>query len=80
MGDLNEWFIYGRPARWLYRHFGHPRGSATFPARFPLFSLDRIFVSPPGLLLSVEVVRSPLAQVASDHLPLLARLRLGAAC
>src|SRR4029079_146454 len=23
MGDLNEWFLWGRSLRWLRRHFGH---------------------------------------------------------
>lgn len=76
MGDLNEWFIFGRPARWLHRHFGHRGGPPTFPSRFPLFALDRIFTSPPDLLQSLAAVRSSPAREASDHLPLLAKLRM----
>ena len=75
LGDLNEWLLWGRPLSWLDRHFassGHPR---TYPARFPLFALDRIWVSPDTLLLSVKTHRSPLARMASDHLPLKAMLK-----
>lgn len=72
MGDLNEWFLWGRPLRWLHAHFAETPAPATFPARFPVFALDRIWVSPRGALQSVYVHASRLARVASDHLPLCA--------
>ncbi|BBK36965.1 endonuclease [Allostella sp. ATCC 35155] len=43
----------------------------TFPARLPVIRIDHIFVSPAVRVLRTEVVRSTLARVASDHLPLL---------
>ncbi len=43
----------------------------TFPARLPVIRIDHIFVSPSIRVLRTEVVRGPLARVASDHLPLL---------
>lgn len=46
----------------------------TFPARLPLLRLDHIFLSGRLRCLDVEVLRTPLARIASDHLPLLARL------
>lgn len=52
------------------------RGGASFPSRFPLLRLDRVFV---GAGVSVErlaVVDGPLPRLASDHLPVLADLRL----
>lgn len=70
MGDLNEWFLLGRPARWLHRHFGHFPAPRTFPSFYPLFSLDRILVQPKEALLEVGVLKTPAALVASDHLPL----------
>lgn len=72
MGDLNEWFLWGRPVRWLHAHFAETPAPATFPTRFPLFALDRIWVSPRTALQSVYVHASRLARVASDHLPLCA--------
>jgi len=76
MGDLNEWLLWGRPLRWLRRHFGRTAAPSTFPGAWPLFALDRIWVEPPALLGEVRVHASPHARVASDHLPLRAVLRL----
>lgn len=72
LGDVNEWFLWGRPLRWLHAYFEHTPHTATFPSRMPVFALDRIWVSPRAHLISVASHRSPLARVASDHLPLLA--------
>jgi endonuclease/exonuclease/phosphatase family metal-dependent hydrolase len=74
LGDLNEWFLWGRPLRWLHRHFEATPAPATFPAGFPVFALDRIWVRPRHLLRQLFVHASPLARVASDHLPVVARL------
>lgn len=74
MGDLNEWFLWGRPLRWLHRHFEKTAAAATFPASAPVFALDRIWVEPRALLDRLWVHSSPLARVASDHLPLIARV------
>lgn len=74
LGDLNEWALWGRPLRWLRRHFAptpHPR---TYPARFPLLALDRIWARPRAALANVRTHDSPLARIASDHLPLKAEL------
>lgn len=76
LGDLNEWFLWGRPLRWLRRHFGRTPAPATFPARWPLFALDRIWVEPAGLLERIAVHRAAPAKEASDHLPLRATLAL----
>lgn len=76
VGDLNEWFLLGRPARWLHGYFGHCPAPRTFPAPFPLFSLDRILVRPIEALHEITVVKTPLSRVASDHLPLLARIEM----
>lgn len=77
MGDLNEWFLWGRPVRFLRRHFGPAPAPATWPARFPLFALDRVWVEPRQSLLGVTAVNNPLTRIASDHLPLVAELDLG---
>lgn len=70
LGDLNEWFTWGRPLRWLCAHFGRAPTPATFPARHPIFALDRIWVKPPSLRAELAVHSTPLARTASDHLPL----------
>jgi endonuclease/exonuclease/phosphatase family metal-dependent hydrolase len=76
MGDVNEWFLWGRPLRWLHADF-HPRPApATFPSRLPIFALDRIWVRPADLLRRISPHRSALSRIASDHLPLVAEIFL----
>ena len=41
----------------------------SFPSRFPLLSLDRIWVRPRRALRELGVHASPTARSASDHLP-----------
>ncbi len=74
MGDLNEWFPLGRANRRLHARFGRSRAVATFPARFPLFALDRIHVRPDTVSVDTRVLDGPVARRASDHLPLIADL------
>ncbi|MEO8212288.1 MAG: endonuclease/exonuclease/phosphatase family protein [Myxococcales bacterium] len=76
LGDINEWWLWGRPLRWLHRRFGFSPAVRTFPARLPLLALDRIWVHPHQSLTTVTRVNTPGARRASDHLPLLATLRL----
>ena len=57
---------------------GH-RPLATFSSTQPLVRLDHIFVSPHFERQQVTVVRSDLTRVASDHLPLMADLRIATA-
>jgi len=75
-GDINEWFAVGRPLRWLHARLGRTAGVATFPAAFPVFALDRIWVHPRAALARVTAHATPVARQASDHLPLLADIRL----
>jgi endonuclease/exonuclease/phosphatase family metal-dependent hydrolase len=48
-----------------------PRPKPTFPSRLPFVRIDHVFVSRSIRVQRVETVRTPLARVASDHLPLL---------
>ena len=76
LGDINEWLVTGRPLRWLHRRFGECRAQRTYPAWFPVFALDRIWVHPQDALLCFEVRRTPDARMASDHLPVRAELAI----
>jgi len=67
-GDFNEWRPGDQSLRPLHARFGRSR-VRTFPSRRPLFAFDRILVEPRDALVSFEVHDSPLARVASDHLP-----------
>lgn len=74
LGDINEWFVWGRSLRWLVSHFQAVPAPRTFPSRYPLFALDRIWIRPRHRLVHVEVHATPLARIASDHLPLIAHI------
>ncbi len=74
MGDFNEWFIWGRPLRWLRQRFGAIHSPATFPARWPFLQLDNVLVEPQECLVQKSVYRTDPARETSDHLPLLAEL------
>jgi endonuclease/exonuclease/phosphatase family metal-dependent hydrolase len=74
LGDFNEWFLIGRPLRWLHRRFGRSRYVRTFPSWAPLFALDRVCVHPPRALVHCGAHDTPLSRRASDHLPVVAEL------
>jgi endonuclease/exonuclease/phosphatase family metal-dependent hydrolase len=74
MGDINEWLTWGRPLRMLESHFEAVPAPVTFPSRYPVFALDRIWISPRHRLVHVNVHVTPLSRLASDHLPLIARI------
>ena len=76
LGDLNEWFLWGRPLRRLQRYFKHTPHVATFPSRAPFLALDRVWAHPRSILKRISVHATPLARVASDHLPLVATLEV----
>lgn len=50
---------------------GISRHKPTFPSHAPVLRLDHVFVSRSLTVLKVETIRTPLARIASDHLPLL---------
>ncbi|MFA9461353.1 endonuclease/exonuclease/phosphatase family protein [Thiohalorhabdus sp. Cl-TMA] len=72
LGDINEWFPWARSVRMLSRVFGRAPAPAGFPSAFPFLALDRIWAFPREGLEAVRPWRSPLARVASDHLPVTA--------
>ena len=76
MGDLNEWFLWGRPLRHLHRYFAATEAVPTFPSRFPLLALDRLWTHPGSILKSLAAHKSERSRMASDHLPLVATLEL----
>jgi endonuclease/exonuclease/phosphatase family metal-dependent hydrolase len=75
LGDFNEWFLAGRPLRWLHARFGASPSLATFPSRLPFLALDRIWVHPRNSLQEVRRHAEAETRIASDHLPLVATLK-----
>jgi endonuclease/exonuclease/phosphatase family metal-dependent hydrolase len=74
MGDLNEWRGRRGCLRTFDRRLGPGAAPRTFPSWMPVLPLDRIYTAGPAVLRDVLVYRSPLARLASDHLPLVADL------
>jgi endonuclease/exonuclease/phosphatase family metal-dependent hydrolase len=77
MGDLNEWRGRSGAIRLLDRRLGPSAAARTFPSWLPVLALDRIYAEEPAVLRDVYVYRSPLARLASDHLPLVGSLYWG---
>jgi endonuclease/exonuclease/phosphatase family metal-dependent hydrolase len=75
LGDINEWFVYGRPLRWLHARFGRMPHVRSWPSFLPIFALDRVWVHPQRNLARLDTVVTPESRVASDHLPVVANLR-----
>jgi endonuclease/exonuclease/phosphatase family metal-dependent hydrolase len=50
---------------------GRSRQKPTYPSRAPFLRLDHVFVSHSIEVLRAETVRTPVARIASDHLPVL---------
>jgi len=74
MGDLNEWRGRAGAIVALDRCLGPSAAPRTFPSWMPVLALDRIYVDGPAVLRDLFVDRSPLARLASDHLPLVGHL------
>jgi len=70
VGDMNEWYPRSALLRDARRILGEAIAPAEFPSFAPFLSLTRIWVRPASAIVSVEVLRSRLARIASDHLPM----------
>jgi endonuclease/exonuclease/phosphatase family metal-dependent hydrolase len=81
LGDFNEW-MRGLATRTLSSLFesvdirSHLRRRRTYPGLFPVLHLDHIYYEGHVEVRSVELPRSRRALIASDHLPLVANLRI----
>jgi endonuclease/exonuclease/phosphatase family metal-dependent hydrolase len=70
LGDFNDWFWPGSLRHAFKRELPARTRHATFPSRFPVFRLDRIFCWPSHTIMRSFVDRQ--ACIASDHLPVIA--------
>jgi endonuclease/exonuclease/phosphatase family metal-dependent hydrolase len=81
LGDFNEW-TKGLATQLLSERLrsvdlgAHLRRRRTYPGVFPLVHLDHIYYEGQVEVLKVEMPRTRLALLASDHLPLVAQLRM----
>lgn len=74
LGDMNEWFPGSRHLAWLHQRLGKTTLAPSFPSRWPFLTLDRLWLRPSKALVGLGIHRSERARVASDHLPLCARI------
>jgi endonuclease/exonuclease/phosphatase family metal-dependent hydrolase len=74
LGDFNEWGWRGPVRRTLAAVMQGRTQHRTFPARWPLLVLDRIYCRPAEAL--IRSWTDPAARKASDHLPVIADIRL----
>lgn len=79
LGDLNEWRMGKKSSlQGLAPTFGPLHATVpSFPSRFPVLPLDRVLAKPHSLIAGVELHDTPLARIASDHLPIKAGINLG---
>lgn len=75
-GDLNEWRAGGPVNRRLALALGRAPAVRTFPARRPLFCLDRVITRPAAILHTFAAHATPTARWASDHLPVVSEIDL----
>jgi endonuclease/exonuclease/phosphatase family metal-dependent hydrolase len=82
VGDFNDWrntLAHGPFARHGLAQLTAPlQRFRTFPAYYPVISLDKAFTRGPVDVRHARVVHSPLARRASDHLPLVVDFHLTA--
>ncbi len=74
MGDMNEWSATTGCLHEFARHYRIADTGPSFHARRPVARLDRIMVSHDLRITSCGVETGKLARVASDHLPIWARI------
>lgn len=76
LGDFNDWL----PGRSVVQLLDHRLGRAprlrSFPIRWPVLSLDRVWVQPQSAMHRLFVHRSQAARLASDHYPVVADIDL----
>ncbi|MEE4378056.1 MAG: endonuclease/exonuclease/phosphatase family protein [Candidatus Competibacteraceae bacterium] len=74
-GDMNEWWPWSRILHEVNSCFDstEPSAPATFPARFPVLALDRLWLkSQIARISDLRAKKTATTAVASDHLPLIA--------
>jgi endonuclease/exonuclease/phosphatase family metal-dependent hydrolase len=78
LGDFNEWSTRARSFAAFGEDWTVLAPGRSYPSRRPLAQLDRIVHSPGWRCEEVRVHHSALAAIASDHLPVTARLTFAA--
>jgi endonuclease/exonuclease/phosphatase family metal-dependent hydrolase len=75
-GDFNEWQFFTRAFRKLNTLLNQRSLGATFPSQFPIFSLDRVWVSNNIEVIDCKKLKTKKTRYYSDHLPVQLDIRL----
>jgi endonuclease/exonuclease/phosphatase family metal-dependent hydrolase len=82
LGDFNEW-MRGLATTLLSEKLhsvdlrDYLKRRRTYPGLFPFLHLDHIYYAGRVQIVGIELPRTRLALVASDHLPLVANVKIG---
>lgn len=76
-GDFNEWRPRAATTARLEAALGRAPAVRSFPARWPLLKLDRVWARAPATVVSMRALNSGVAANASDHLPVEAQIVVG---
>jgi endonuclease/exonuclease/phosphatase family metal-dependent hydrolase len=76
LGDFNEWSIKGPVVRMLDSVLGASAAVPSYPSWWPVWSLDRIWVRPRRVVDSCRPHATIASRLASDHLPIVASIKL----
>jgi endonuclease/exonuclease/phosphatase family metal-dependent hydrolase len=83
VGDFNEW-TRGLATRLMSSQYQsvesrlHLKRRKTYPGVLPIFHLDHFYFDDRLELVRAELVRTKLARIASDHLPIVAEFKVSA--
>lgn len=75
MGDFNQWSDRGALSEFAFHHHRLVKTPPSFHSRKPMARLDRIIVSHDITVDAADAHNSALAKLASDHLPLWAKIQ-----
>jgi len=75
-GDFNEWQFFSRAFSSLNDLLVQHKVGATFPSQFPVFSLDRVWVTNNINVKNITKLKSKTTKILSDHLPVQVDIQL----
>lgn len=75
-GDFNEWQFFSKAFKALNELLLQQKVGATFPSHFPVFALDRVWVSDDIKVKACRKLKNAKTRILSDHLPVLVDIEL----
>lgn len=75
-GDLNIWCKFNKTSKSIDTRLGASPRIPSFPSRYPLLALDRIWTLPESRLMKIYALKNIKTRMASDHLPVVAEIKI----